>query len=162
MDAMNEWIYEQLAFARAQTLKVIETLSEAELEVIPEGLNNDVKWNLGHIYVVTEKFAFTLTDEAAAIPEHFQAWFASGTSPKQWTVKPPTKEELIALLQHQLERIQARNVNSLNDLLPESYSTTTGLHLATVAESLSFCLYHEAMHYAAIKSIITLINSNRA
>lgn len=162
MDAMNEWIYEQLAFARAQTLKVIETLSEAELEVIPEGLNNHVKWNLGHIYVVTEKFAFTLTGEAAAIPKHFQAWFASGTSPKDWTVKPPTKEELIALLQHQLERIQARNVNNLNDLLPESYSTTTGLHLATVEESFSFCLYHEAMHYAAIKSIITLINSKRA
>jgi len=158
---MNEWIYGQLAFARSQTLKVIEGLSEAELEVIPEGLNNHVKWNLGHIYVVTEKFAFTLTGEAATIPEHFQQWFASGTSPKAWTATPPTKDVLIHLLQQQLERIQARNVNRLNDPLPESYSTTTGLHLATVAESLSFCLYHEAMHYAAIKSIITLINNKR-
>jgi len=158
---MNESICGQLAFARSQTLKVIEKLSDAELEINPEGLNNDVKWNLGHIYVITEKFAFTLTGEAAMIPEHFQGWFASGTSPNEWTVTPPTKEELITLLQQQLERIQARNVNSFNDPLPESYSTTTGLHLATVAESLSFCLYHEAMHFAAIKSIITLINNKR-
>lgn len=160
--AMDKWIYGQLAFARSQTLQAIGALSEAELEIIPEGLNNHMKWNLGHIYVVTEKFAFTLTGEAASIPEHFPAWFSSGTSPKDWTVQPPPKETMIALLQRQLERIQARNPNTLNDLLPERYSTTTGLHLTTVVESLNFCLYHEAMHFAAIKSIATLIGNKRS
>ncbi|MEK4248953.1 DinB family protein [Paenibacillus sp. FSL W7-1287] len=159
---MKDWIFNQLEFARLQTIRAIEQQAEEELEIIPEGLNNHVKWNLGHIYVVTEKFAFTLTGEEATIPEHFHEWFASGTSPKEWTKKAPTKEELITLLKQQLERVQAQNEQRLNAPLPESYATSTGLQLSTVGESLSFCLYHEAMHYAAIKSIITLISSKWA
>ncbi|MFC6333400.1 DinB family protein [Paenibacillus septentrionalis] len=156
---MSNWIVNQVNFSRNQTLLAASRLTDAESAIIPEGLNNNVKWNLGHIYVVTEKFGFALTGGETNTTEQFLEWFASGTSPRGWTSEPPMLNELISLLQQQLHRISesASNVEQLSRPLTESYTTSTGLHMSTVQESLNFCIYHEAMHFAAIKSIARLV-----
>ncbi len=150
---MNHYLFEQLKFARNSTTEYTKKVHENRLEVVPEGLNNNIKWNLGHIYMVMEKFAFQLTDEKTKIPINFPELFNPGTSPEIWFVERPTLEELLVLISEQTKRMEETLSERLEEPLKEIYYSSTGLQINSVQECLSFCLYHEGMHFAAIKSI---------
>jgi len=150
---MNHYLFRQLAFARACTLRAAAGLNEEQVLFQPEHFNNNIKWNLGHIYFANERFAYFLRGEAMHMPEGFAELFGTGSKPADWAGKQlPSLEELLELLQGQLERIERDVEASMKDSI-NPYTTSTGLTISTVEEALSFCLYHEAMHFDAIKAI---------
>ena len=55
---MREFLFNQLKAVRGDTINVVKELSESQADSIPEGFNNNIRWNLGHVYVVQELFAF--------------------------------------------------------------------------------------------------------
>ncbi|WFB59865.1 DinB family protein [Paenibacillus sp. BR1-192] len=153
---MNEAIFNQLDFARGATLKSVEQLTEQEADIIPEGFANSIRWNLGHIYTVTEQFAFATAGEQPRLPEGFEAWFATGTKPADWTSKPPALSELAELLQEQTARIRETFSNRLDQA--SAHPLTIGpVTFQTVGEFLTFSLYHEGMHTQTIKVYRKLI-----
>jgi uncharacterized membrane protein len=127
------------------------------LEVVPAGLNNNIKWNLGHVYIVLEKFAFQLTGEKVNIPDTFPELFNPGTSPEDWSIKSPKKDELITLLNEQIVKVESLLSERMDEPIKEMYNTSTGLQINKVNECLSFCLYHEGMHFGVIKNINQLL-----
>ncbi|MFC4404102.1 DinB family protein [Gracilibacillus xinjiangensis] len=150
---MSHYLFQQFTFARKATMEYVKGLKENQLEVVPAGSNNHIKWNLGHVYMVTENFAFQLTGEKADIPDHYPELFNTGTSPKDWSKKTPRIEELIVLLNKQMVRVETILADKIEQPIKEIYNTSTGLQISSVAECLSFCLYHEGMHFGAIKGI---------
>ncbi|MGG0792028.1 DinB family protein [Peribacillus simplex] len=54
---------------------------------IPEGFNNNIKWNLGHIYVVQEKFAFNIINERTTMQKNIFDLFSIATKPTDWGEK---------------------------------------------------------------------------
>ncbi|WP_374934851.1 DinB family protein [Neobacillus driksii] len=44
-------MFNQLESYRSYILVVLENVSREEAEVIPKGFNNNIRWNLGHIYL---------------------------------------------------------------------------------------------------------------
>lgn len=150
---MSHYLFQQLKFVRKATIDYVKGVNENRLEVVPVGLNNNIKWNLGHIYTVTEKFAFQLPCEKANVSDKFPELFNPGTSPKDWSVESPTKEELIILLNEQIVRVETLLSERTGEAIKEMYNTSTGLQISNVAECLSFCLYHEGMHFGIIKGI---------
>ena len=154
---MAQFIFKQLQFVRENTLAEVNELTEEQLLIVPASFRNNIKWHLGHIYVVHEKFAFDLTGEKGFYPNHFKEYFGTGSSPSDWKEDVlPTHEELMALLKQQQLRIE-QSLNLRLDNTTEPYTTSTGLTLSTVQELLSFCLYHEGMHFGAIKSFKRLV-----
>lgn len=154
---MEPYIFKQLQFVRDNTLAEVRELTEQQLLSMPPGFRNNIKWHLGHIYVVHEKFAFDLTAEETHYPKHFIECFGTGSSPSDWKEDVlPTLEELTVLLKQQQLRIE--QVLSINlDKPINTYTTSTGLTLSSVQELLSFCLYHEGMHFGTIKSLKRLL-----
>ena len=154
---MAHYIFKQLQFVRNNTLTEVSELTEQQIILMPPGFRNNIKWHLGHIYVVQEKFAFDLTGEEPEYPTSFTEWFGTGSSPSDWKEEVlPTLEELITLLKQQILRIEQTFSSNLNKhILP--YTTSTGLTIASVQQLLSFCLYHEGMHFGTIKSLKRLL-----
>ncbi|GAB6929026.1 DinB family protein [Paenibacillus sp. JCM 10914] len=153
---MNEALLNQLDFARASTVRTIQDLTEQAADIIPDGFMNNIRWNLGHIYTVHEQFAFATAGELVKLPEGFEAWFATGTKPADWTSEPPALSELIELLQEQAARIRETFSNRLDQA--SAHPMTIGpLTLQTVGEFLAFSMYHEGMHTQSIKSYKKLI-----
>ncbi|RKL65742.1 hypothetical protein CR203_19020 [Salipaludibacillus neizhouensis] len=150
---MSHYLIEQFKFARMSAINYVKDLNGNQVEAVPTGLNNNIKWNLGHQYVVVEKFAFLLTGEKAKIPANFQKLFNPGTSPKDWSMESPKKDELIALLTEQMKKVESLLSDRLEDPIENVYKTSTGLEISSVGGCLSFCLYHEGMHFGAIKHI---------
>lgn len=150
---MDHFIFTQLAFVRSQTLKQLEGITEEMADQIPEGFRNSIRWNIGHVYVVLERYAFQYLGLPQHLPGGFKERFEFGTSPTnhQAAGPAPTLDELKSLLQEQPERIRAALSNRLREEVPQPYTTSTGITLATPGQFLSFNLFHEGMHVSVIK-----------
>ncbi|MDO7486948.1 DinB family protein [Peribacillus frigoritolerans] len=158
---MENYIFKQLRFVRDNTIGHVAEINDEISLSIPEGFNNNIKWNLGHIYVVQEIFAFHFIGEEMKIPDQFTELFSPGTKPSDWAEEVPPIHELILLLENQVRRIEQALRFRMKEDVEQPYTTSTGLTLSTVEEFLSFCLYHEGMHFDAIKSIKRIIQSGR-
>ncbi|WP_078433672.1 DinB family protein [Metabacillus halosaccharovorans] len=156
---MSDYIFTQLRFIRANTLRDVVNIDNKISEIIPVGSNNNIKWNLGHIYFIQERFAFHFAKENLLMPEQFTDSFRPGTKPRSDGKIEVEFSEIIQLLEGQVDRIESTFSNRLKEKTEESYTTSKGLHLSTIEEFLSFCLYHEGMHYEKIKVIKKLIRS---
>ncbi|MDQ6600699.1 DinB family protein [Bacillus salipaludis] len=159
---MKNYIFKQLRFVRKNTINFVPEINDEASLFIPEGFNNNIKWNIGHIYVVQEKFAYYFINEKMIIPNNFSELFTTGTSPTNWGNQTlPTISELIQLLKNQIDRIEQALEFRLKEVIEKPFTTSTGLTLSTIEELLSFCLYHEGMHFATIKSYQRIIQNER-
>ncbi|MNC57061.1 DinB superfamily protein [compost metagenome] len=155
---MENFLFQQLEFARSQTLKALDGITESDANRIPDKFRNHILWNAGHIYLVQERFAFVLHGLDAQLPESFMTLFAPGTTPLNWTETPPALTEVIDMLQKQPQRIQSALMNSIWDKIPTPYTTSTGITLDTIGSFLNFTFYHEGMHFNVIKHYKVLLN----
>jgi hypothetical protein len=147
---MDQSVFKQLEFVRHLTINTVEEISEKTLDIIPEGFNNNLRWNLGHIYLVQEKLAFHFAGESMQLPAIFDRLFGKGTKPGEWNEEPPKLKVLLEMLAEQPKRIQESLQNRLGEQVKEPFTTGSGLTLGTIGEFLSYTLYHEGMHYSTI------------
>lgn len=145
MKRRHEVLFNQLESYRSYILGVLETVTEEEAEVIPKGFNNNIRWNLGHIYLDQYLWIQAVTKEKAGVPEPFQTWFGYGTSPANFTAETPTVEELKKLLKEQPAQIKAQYGERLEE---EFAPTEMGMH--TIEQVLIRTIFHEGMHLQTI------------
>ncbi|KRE49465.1 hypothetical protein ASG85_24190 [Paenibacillus sp. Soil724D2] len=146
-------MFKQLAFVRGQTLKLMDGITEETADRIPDGFRNTIRWQLGHIYVVLERFAFQYMGLLLRLPEGFKEQFEYGTTPlnRPNSIAVPTLPELESLLKNQQERIRDVLGLRLQEKIVPPYTTSAGMTLETPEQFLSFNLYHEGMHISVIK-----------
>lgn len=150
---MNEYLFDQLKVVRKNTVNAVKDLSDSQADKIPTGFNNNIRWNLGHVYLVQERFAFGFTEIPLQLPEGYVELFGKDTKPSEWKVQPPTLSELVKLLEDQTDRIQDKLNNRLDEVLTKPLTMPSGLTLKTVREFLTFSMYHEGMHVQTIKML---------
>ncbi|MBT2684519.1 DinB family protein [Bacillus sp. ISL-37] len=148
MKKRHEVLFNQLESYRSYILGVADTVSEEDAEKIPAGFNNNIRWNLGHIYLDQHLWIQAVTKEPADVPEEFKSWFGYGTSPANFTEETPTVSELKELLKTQPARIK----DSYGERLEEEFAPTEmGMH--TVEQVLTRTIFHEGMHLQTILDI---------
>ena len=150
---MREFLFNQLKVIRSNTINAVKELNESQADSVPEGFNNNIRWNLGHIYLVQEKFAFGFTQEKMIEPDGFADLFELGSKPSAWKVQPPTLPELIQLLENQTSRIEEKLNNRLDEVVEKPLAMPSGLTLKTIGEFLTFSMYHEGQHFQTIKML---------
>lgn len=145
MKRRHEVLFNQLESYRSYILGVLENVTVEEAEVIPKGFNNNIRWNLGHIYLDQYLWIQAVTKEKAGVPEQFQTWFGYGTSPANFTSDTPTIDELKNLLKEQPAQIKAQYGERLEEEFPP---TEMGMH--TIEQVLVRTIFHEGMHLQTI------------
>ncbi|PAD33121.1 DinB family protein [Paenibacillus sp. 7523-1] len=156
---MSNVVTDQLGFVRRQAVEYVRNINDPDSEIIPPGLKNNIKWNLGHMYVIHEKFAFQLTGQETTYPANFSKLFDPGTKPSDWNIEPPTLSQIIDLLTEQSERVESVLSSKLKKEINPHYKSSTGLIFTNAEQLLGFLIYHEAMHFATIKNIKSIIDS---
>lgn len=134
----------------------LQDVSESQMDIQPEGFHNTVRWNIGHMVYWLDKYSSLSFGSPSAIPAQYETLFNSGTKPSDWTVTPPSKAELLAMLSDQL--------SSLSDLAPEMLEQRLQapfemgpFQFVTAGELFNFALIHEALHLGVISSQLKLI-----
>jgi hypothetical protein len=66
----------------------LQDVSEAQFDIQPEGFNNTIRWNVGHMVYWMDKYSTLSFGSPSAIPAQYEALFSSGTKPSDWTIAP--------------------------------------------------------------------------
>ncbi|GIP38030.1 hypothetical protein J31TS4_13100 [Paenibacillus sp. J31TS4] len=141
---------------RQLTIGQLQNVPEAQMDIQPEGFRNTVRWNIGHIVYWFDKYASLSFGSPSAIPSHYETLFNSGTKPSDWTVIPPSKEELIGRLAEQLSRLAEWTPQMLEEKLPSPFEMGP-FQFVTAGELFNFALIHEALHLGVLSSQLKLI-----
>jgi hypothetical protein len=117
--------------------KSIDGMSDEQLSAVPEGMSNNILWNLGHL--------------AHSLPEAFPDQFKGGSSPSTWEEAPSVSEVV--------ESFKKLTPRVTDDLLAgkfdsyEAFDLMPGFTMGSIEQVLGFHLMHTGMHMHAIGAI---------
>ncbi|MBX2841352.1 MAG: DinB family protein [Flammeovirgaceae bacterium] len=144
---MNSEIKRALAISRASRnniLKIIETHSTDDLNKIPEGFNNNLVWNFGHIIVTQQLLSYGMGGLELNLDMGIVNKFRKGSKP----TSPISSEEidflkenlfpLVDKLEEDLEKGKFENF--------KTYATSYGFELNNIQDAIAFNNAHEGMH----------------
>lgn len=132
---------------------LIKKCPENKRDLVPEGFNNSLHWQLGHILYTTENHLLKLSDHNKVLPESYQTFFAYGTKPLEWKVEPPTWNLLIEQLKELLEYIHVVLNGKLDNQVKENF-----LEANTIEDLLIYNISHVSEHLGVIISMIKVLN----
>lgn len=140
-------------FEQARTLinKLAASFSEEQLFTIPNGFDNNIAWNLGHIAVVQQSLIYRLSGLPSMTNKTHYQLFKTGTSPADWS-EPPDMSEIKSILKETMSTLRTDYQNkAFTNFQP--YTTSTRFVLNTIEESIAFNNFHEGLHLGAILAI---------
>jgi hypothetical protein len=141
-----ETIFQYIRRNRALFLELVESLSLEQLNTVPEGFQNSIVWNLGHIGVSTVALSYIRTGiwpENTEIP-YFDRY-------KKGTIHQVDADEthlafLKNYLQESIDQLE-RDYQEGKLSTIQGYATHTyGLHMATIEEVITCTLAHDSLH----------------
>ncbi len=141
-------ILSDLLATRTNMLTSVEQLTLDQLNKIPDGLNNNIIWNLAHCVVTQQLLCYKLSGTPMHISSDLVKSYAKGSKPEADVDQDfvnTIKERLIDSID-QIKKDYAANVfGSYND-----YPTSFGVTLTSVEDAIRFNNVHEAMHLGNI------------
>lgn len=150
---MEQTIFQHMETVRGITLNSINKIPEEIADIVPEGFNNNIRWNFGHIAFVQEKLVYSVLGEKTNLPSEYEHYFSPGTKPADWTGTPPTLSEICSVLTEQTARLKKFVPGRMAEKLPTPFTNRLGITFSTFGETLLFSFYHEGMHMETIKRL---------
>lgn len=148
-------IFEILQILRNNTLKSVESLSTSQLNLIPNGHNNNIIWHLGHMVVTQQLLCYSRSGAKSYLAEETLDKYRKGTSPKEWT-RPVALEEIRPLLLSTAEVFE-KDYQSGKLSSYEPYVTSAGVKLSTIDEAIIYNYGHENLHYGNILTMLKMV-----
>lgn len=148
----EEKLFEQMKMWRGWTVQVLKTIPEDIIDEVPDGFNNNIRWNAGHILVGWDHTMFPAVGKERQMPLSYHLMFPRGSKPDDWTEKPPSLDEIIQRLETQPNEIIEASKGRLDDKLEEPF-----LHITNLGEMVVFHMNHETLHAGTIKSMYRIL-----
>ena len=126
-------------------------LSEEAYFNIPQGFDNNIAWNLGHIIVTQQALHYRLSGQPTLTNKEDVAMFKTGSSPADWTSRPDIGR-LLELLVEAGPKLQDDYAAGLFATF-RPYTTFTGITLRTIEDALAFNNFHEGLHLGTILAL---------
>ncbi|QRG65328.1 DinB family protein [Brevibacillus choshinensis] len=153
---MSQSMIRTAVSVRQLVLHQIQSIPEDLFDKQPPQFANTIRWNVGHIAVGLDYFLSLGLPVSSSSPDHFAAFFQSGTKPSDWTATPPSKEELVQCLSAQLANLSELPPALLEHNL-ESPIEMGPLRFETAGEVFNFAFIHETMHFSTITSLLKVL-----
>lgn len=126
-------------------------LTDEQLLAVPEGTENNILWNLGHLFHSHCNMTYGRCGVDNPCPAHYGDLFKGGTKPADWKETPSIKEV-------------TDHFNGSMDKLVGDYTAgkfanyeklelAPGMTMDNIEEALGFVVIHESVHHG---NIITL------
>ena len=136
-------------------LTLLESLSIDELNIVPEGFNNNIIWNIGQEIVSQQILCYKLAGLPLKLDDTFVSKYSKGTKPEAII----NDTELIFLKQQAVSLIDELVVDLEKGIFTSytNYTTSFNVKLNSVKDAVKFIAMHEGLHlgYAmALKRIV--------
>lgn len=141
---------------RKKIVLLLSTLTEEQLNKIPEGFNNNLVWHLGHLVVSTPLLCYVRTgvDPEKLVP--FADLYRNGTKPTKAVLQDDIYQ-LLSLLISTITDIQKDYAKGVFSQTQEYSTHTFGINLKNFEEVLACCAMHDSVHWGNILAIVKLV-----
>lgn len=133
----------------------LSAVSTENANKIPEGFNNNIIWNCGHVITVQQFFMYTWCGKTPVVDQEIFAQFAIGTKPeKQYD------DQFIMFIKDELIRTSVKMDEDLKneDFIPKKpFTTSIKTELTNAEELISFINFHEGLHIGAAISLMKFL-----
>jgi len=140
----------QFNLARTSLLSFIQQLEEDVLDFQSKYFDNTIRWHIGNILLVDEKFLFISQEKSQKIPAEYRELFSSDRKAEDWKTEPPSLAQLVDDLTDQQNRI-----NNYNELFWKSnvkFKVPYG-HIETHEDLLIMLAHRESETLGKLKAI---------
>ena len=144
-------IFKSIKRSREIYASYIENYTLEQLNTIPDGLRNNLIWNIAHIIVSQQRLAYLLSGNETLISEEFTNKYVNGTIPDGNATQEEV-DEIKRLLFSTIEQTILDYENGKFDNYTET-QTRTGFLLTNIEEAMLFNHYHEGIHVGFMMKI---------
>ncbi len=154
---MNKQIQKIKQF-RLFILKEIHGLSAEQLNEIPDGLNNSIIWNLGHLISASQILFYQRSGLPLTIDDEYITPFLPTTKPENFI----NKEKIDAIKELSISTIGGMQTDLgsrifTNYTKSENIERYYSIEVSTIQDAVEFLLYHEGYHSGKIIAIKHLV-----
>ncbi|MDO6801221.1 DinB family protein [Wenyingzhuangia sp. 1_MG-2023] len=141
---------------RALILRLIENFSLEQINQIPEGFNNNIGWNVGHLVVTQQLLCYKFSGLENGVSEEMISKYRKGTDPKEQVIEE-REWDLIKKLFLELPNSTEEDYGKGVFVSYNEYETSVGVVLDSVEKSIDFNNFHEGIHLGAILALRKLV-----
>lgn len=144
-------VFDITRLSRKIVAEYLENYTLEQLNKVPEGFNNNLIWNIGHIVVVQQMLVYNLSGLPMMVSQEMVAKYKRGSKPEAH-VSQSEVDEIRSLLFETINQTKA-DFNSKIFKNYTEFTTLSGFTMRNVEDALAFNYYHEAMHIGMMMSI---------
>lgn len=130
---------------------ILNKYSLEQLNKIPQGFNNNIIWNIGHIIVVEQLIVYKLSGLSPMVSNEMVLKYQKGSRP-DGNATAEDLREIKDMLFATIEKTQADFSAGIFKNYHE-FSNSLGFTLRNAEEAISFNYFHEATHLGIIMSL---------
>ncbi|HIB53774.1 MAG TPA: DinB family protein [Nitrospirales bacterium] len=130
-------------------------LTDEQLTTVPEGLENNILWNLGHLYHSHCGMTYGNSGLESPSPENYGDLFKGGTKPSDWA-EAPSIEEVTGNFNGIMDKIVGDYTAGIFDNFKPT-ELGPGMTLDSIEDALGFVLIHESVHHGNIITMRRLL-----
>ncbi|WP_194767010.1 DinB family protein [Tamlana sp. I1] len=153
-----DFTFEVLQNTRRIFQGIIENNSLEDLNKIPNGFNNNIIWNIGHIVVTQQLLVYKLSGLDMGVSSEMIDKYRKDTKPEL----PVSQQEVVeikGLLIPTLEKTKDDYAQGVFKTYHEYTVSTTGNTLSDINDALQFVLAHECIHYGYVLALLKVIKN---
>jgi len=122
-----------------------------QLNHIPQGFNNNLIWNIGHVVIAQQSMIYKLSSVPMCISDDLFDRYKPGTKPTSPVLQNEI-DELKTLLTSLIEQTE-KDFYSEKFVTFTERMTATGFHLTSLSDAFEFNNYHEGLHLGYMMGI---------
>lgn len=148
-----------IKLTRQSAVNGLVDFSLDQLNKIPEGFNNNIIWNLGHLVAVQEDLCYTKSGLPMNISNDYYEKYKRDSKPEGYV----SAEEW--------EQIKKMHISTLDQLLVDyqnkkfenypPFTSRTGVLINNVDEAIQFIPFHEGLHGGVIMALKRLVKQSK-
>lgn len=140
---------------RSFLLKLVEEKSLEQLNAIPDGFNNNILWNLGHLVASQQGLCYVRANLTPVVEESFLAKYRPSTKPEGFAGQEEV-DLIRSLLFSTLDKLE---VDFQNHIFTNytAFTTRYDVTISSVEEAIDFLFFHEGLHLGVVMSLCKLV-----
>jgi hypothetical protein len=144
-----------IRFSRNNIVKMLEDLSLGQINHIPEGYNNNLAWQLGHVTASLQSYCYGNAGLQPLVEQSFIDQYKGGTKPESNV----TEEEVITLKNLAISTLDQFE----KDLADNKFANFTakvlgnGIAINSIEDAVEMMVFHEALHCGESKILKRII-----